>query len=153
MTLAVGAALALLFNLSGCGGESGPETVSVFGTVFVDGKPIEGAQVNFFSEEHNFLSTGVTDAEGAYQLYAGAVAGENKVWISKMPVEGLAGDPEENPELDMGQLAAMSEAEFPMEAVGNEELPEKFSDPDQTVLKFMVPEDGSEKADFKLTSK
>lgn len=153
MMLAVGAALALLINLSGCGSEGGPETVSVSGKVSVDGKPIEGAQVNFFSEEHNFVSTGVTDADGAYQLYAGAVPGENKVWISKMPPGGPAGDPEENPEIDPGQIEAMSEAEFPTEAVGNEELPAKFSDPDQTVLKFMVPEDGSDKADFKLTSK
>lgn len=151
-TSLVGAALGLILSVPGCGGETGPETVSVSGTVQIDGKPIEGAQVNFFSKEHNFLSTGVTDAEGTYQLYSGAVPGENKIWISKVPPEGAAGDPEENPELDPGQLAAMVETELPVVAFGDEELPAKFSDPDRTVLKFLVPEVGSDKADFMLTS-
>lgn len=148
------AAAALL--TAGCGSEdSGPETVAVSGTVLVDGKPIEGAEVNFYSAETKFLASGMTDAEGKFTLYQGAVVGENKVWISKdtsksdTDPEGM--DPAENPEADSAQMAEAAGDMGELEAKG-EILPPKFSNSEQSVLKFNVPEGGTEAADFKITS-
>ena len=148
--------LSLTFALAGCGGEdSGPETVSVSGTVSLDKKPLEGAEVNFFSKEGNFLASGMTDAEGNFQLYQGAVAGENQVWISKKKGgnAAAAGDPGENPDLDTTQLAAESGLdEGDIVVAGSELLPAKFSDSAKSVLKYVVPDGGSDAANFDLTS-
>ena len=148
------AVLALLAVSSGCGGGGGKQvaTVPVSGTVTWQGKPLADATVSFYSKEHDFLGTGVTNAEGHYELYQGAAPGENTVWISK--VEGDAGasaDPGENPEADPVQLQEMAgDIDEGIELQG-EQLPAKFSNPDQTVLSFKVPEGGSDSADFRLS--
>ncbi len=150
--------LSLTFALAGCGGgDSGPETVSVSGTVSLDKKPLESAEVNFFSKEGNFLASGMTDAEGKFQLYQGAVAGENQVWISKkkggVNDAAPAGDPAENPDLDTTQLSAASGVDAgDIVVAGSELLPAKFSDSEKSVLKYVVPAGGSDAANFELTS-
>ena len=146
-------ALASLLVL-GCAKDSGPVTVSVSGTVYLDDKPLEGVEVNFFSQEQTFLASGLTDSSGKYALYQGAVAGENKVWITKAQTSD--GDPaamDENPDSDPGMMAAMTGADTIEEkAEESDQLPKKFSDSEATVLKFSVPAGGTSSADFKLTS-
>lgn len=147
--------LPLFTLILGCG-ETGdrPKTVDVSGTVTLDGDPVEGAEVNFFSARANFLASGMTDKDGKYSLYQGAAVGENKVWISKdtskTELTPLGMDPAENPEADVVQIEAAAGTEMEAEVKG-EQFPAKFSNPDQTVLKYSVPEGGAEDANFKLT--
>lgn len=144
----------------GCNPESsGPDTVSVSGTVYLDDEPLGGVEVNFFSSQHDFLATGATGEDGRYELFQGAVAGENKVWIAKMTASDTnpdaSVDPAENPEADPTQMDAAAEGATEEEEGEETEagaLPEKFSDPDKTILTFSVPAGGTSSADFKLTS-
>lgn len=138
----------LVVILAGCGGDGRekPDTVNVSGTVYLDGKPLADADVNFMNEEMNFASYGKTNAEGKYTLAQGAVPGLNKITISKIEGEDLELDPEEG--MDAGQLEAMG-------ATGKEMGPkqlvaEEYSDPEKSKLEFEVPADGTDSADFRL---
>jgi hypothetical protein len=52
--------------LAGCGG-AGPEMGSVKGTVKLDGKPVQGARLEFHPQEgHKPPSYGLTDEDGYY---------------------------------------------------------------------------------------
>jgi hypothetical protein len=118
--------------VSGCGG--GPASVS--GVVTLDGKPVEGATVNFTpaSGDGGGLggSYGKTDAEGRYALRTiaadkpGAAAGKHKVTIS------LAKADPTNPE-----------------GAAKDLIPPKYNV--KSDLTFDVPSGGTDKADFALT--
>lgn len=79
---------------AGCGGASpAPQVdlVSVTGKVLLDGQPKPGITVYFEPTDPSMLNgaTGVTDAEGKYELVfrtgkTGAVAGKYKVLFSRM---------------------------------------------------------------------
>ncbi len=131
-------ALALLIA-AGCGGESFP-LAPVSGTVTLDGKPLPEARVFFEPKRKGenvnsgFGSTATTDDRGRFQLSSregeGAVIGEHYVLIRT--VRG-----EEGPN---GQVVIVS----------REKLPSRYHD--QSTLTFTVPPDGTEQADFGLTS-
>jgi len=96
---------------------------------------LAGAEVNFVAEKYAGVAT--TGSDGTYKLRA--QPGENKVFIRKMP-EGydptdLGGDTPEA-RAALGQL-----------------VPEKYSDPQKSELKFTVPDAGASNADFQITSK
>jgi hypothetical protein len=92
-----GIALLLSTLMTGCGSapeESLPDFVPVVGTVKQKGQPVAGVQVTFLPSAGP-ISSGMTDAEGKYELHnsstlAGAVPGSHKVRLSKM--SGEAGD-------------------------------------------------------------
>lgn len=91
--LGVTTAAAALF-VCGCGG-SGPKLGRVSGKVTLDGQPLEGAAVEFHSQEGRG-SIGVTDAQGSYQLSytddrMGAIIGQHTVRIT-MAAEELDAD-------------------------------------------------------------
>jgi hypothetical protein len=124
----------------GCGPKRRPtvETTKVSGTIQMDGKPLDGAQVNFLGAD--FAGVATTDASGHYEL--DAQPGENKIYVTKMT--GLP------PGWDETMLPGASDAPG---ATGPKQLvPKKYSDPFDTELKFTVPEDGSTDANFDLTS-
>jgi hypothetical protein len=81
--------VASLVMLMGCGGGAeGPATEPVSGTVTLDGKPIEGAQVVFVPNGSGRAASATTDAAGKYELTTfnpadGAVIGSYKVTIAK----------------------------------------------------------------------
>lgn len=122
--------------LAGCGGE---KTVSISGTVTLDGQPIEDCQVVFQpkgtkgGEVGLFDSVGLTDAAGKYTLTMlgarkkkGAVVGDYFVrfgWVDPNPAE--EGDQPPNPP--------------PYKLPGE-------------VVEFTVPPRGTSSADFQLTS-
>lgn len=133
--------------IAGCG-ESGPEqpeTVSVSGTVTLDGTPLAGALVTFATKE--FSATAETDKDGKYTLPQGAVAGENLVFISKLS-PGYD-DPDEG--MDAGQFEAAN-VDDPVAREKGQLVPEKYSDPEKSILKLTVPESGTDSASFKLTT-
>lgn len=147
--------LALMISGCGSGGASGPKTVRVSGVVYLDNEPVEGALVTFSNE--GFAATGRTNSEGRYELTQGAVPGENIVTVVKWQEGDLKLNPEEG--MDEGQLEAMG-AGTP-ENPGNvaaqlgakQLIPDRYSSPEKTDLKYPVPEDGTETADLRLQSK
>ena len=144
----------------GCGGSAkGPSvpTASVSGTVKMDGNPIGGATVMFFTDE--WSSVGKTNDDGEFTLVQGAAIGENKVTISKVdPTKLDAVDFSDDPEdgLDEGQMVAANvgaslddlETDVPL----GEMIAADYSDPGQTILTFNVAEGGTDSATFDLTS-
>lgn len=92
-TLATSLAIALVPLFSGCG-EGGPALVPVSGTVTINGKPLEGATVQFnpdlAANKDGRYAEDVTGPEGNYKLMtngrSGIVPGKYKVTISKAAV-------------------------------------------------------------------
>lgn len=130
-------------------------TVQVSGNVTIGGKPIEGVEVRFFTD--TFESFGKTDAQGNYQLVAGAEVGQNKVVFNKT-VGGSSAiklDPDKG--VDEGQIAAIQLAQESAGgkgiAVQRELIPEDYSKREKTPIMFNVPEEGTTKADFKVPGK
>lgn len=138
---------------AGCGSPSaGPSTVSVQGTVTLDGKPVEGADVCFINGQ--FSSTAKTDAAGVYELAGGAIPGPNTVYISKLSIpEGAMAGMEGA--IDEGQMMAMAgDPALARSKKGPKQLlPPRYSDPGKTELTVAVPEAGIQAADFALKSK
>lgn len=134
----------LIFGLSiavvavvGCG-PSRPtvKTAPVSGTVIVDGKPVEGAQVNFLATD--YAGVAKTDASGKYQLEA--QPGENSIYIVKYNTD--------DPNFDETMMAGSDAGGGPKQL-----LPPKYSDSSQTELRFTVPDEGSTEANFDLRSR
>ena len=100
-----------------------------------------------------FSTFGQTDSEGRYTLPQGAALGENVVTVSK--IEG--GDDFSNDEedgMDAGQLGAADPGSVgTKESLSGEQIPQKYSDIDQTILKVTVVKGGTDSSNFKLTSK
>jgi hypothetical protein len=80
--------------LAGCGGDNGnrrptaPTTV----TVTYQGKPVEGATVQFVTVDDPTPSTGITDVSGTcslstYEAKDGAIIGSNLIMISKTEMD------------------------------------------------------------------
>ena len=157
LTLAVVGATLVVIGCAGPEQPTGPETVDVSGTVFLDGKPLEGAEVYFISPDGEFVGFGETGSDGKYTLVQGAVPGKNKVYISKLEIDESELNPEEG--IDPEQMAAAAAAGGGEEAGGGEGggpkqlIPASYSDPEKTKLTFEVPAGGTSQADFQLTSK
>jgi hypothetical protein len=130
--------------LAGCG-SSGPKTVPVSGTVKLKGQPVEGVEVQFFSEKS--AGIGTTNAEGKFQLVPGAVPGKNKVCFRKFDSGQLKVDPQGG--MDAGQFQAMQQAQGVQPAV-KQLIPPQYTDPATTKAEFDVPAKGSTAANFDL---
>ncbi len=131
-----------LLQISGCSrGEDLPPTYPTSGTVLYKEKPVEGATVVFRSTlgEKTFIATGVTDAQGNFQLTSfgdksGAVAGTHSVTVTK-----LKSDQVETRALSMEEAAEQKPNPEPKVT---SELPEKYSDPNKSDLKAEVKAEG-----------
>lgn len=138
----IGAGLMGLALVAGCG-PSGPKTVQVSGTLRIQGKPVEGVEVQFIAEK--FAGLGKTNAEGKYRL--AAVPGRNKVSFRKFDGGPLKDDPGAG--MDAGQFAAMQEARS-LPTTVKQLIPQEYRDPATTKMKFDVPSQGTASADFDL---
>jgi hypothetical protein len=145
-----GAGLAL--TLAGCGNSAGPRTTSVSGVVKIDGQPMANVEVHFLSDQH--AGYGKTDEEGRYHLLSGAAPGSNKVYFSKIVDPMYNEDPEAG--MDAGQFeAAASATAAPgaaAPAVSGQLIPPEYASAETTKLTFLVPEGGTESANFELES-
>lgn len=140
MLRAIAAGIVLL-GLSGCGGDKPipPEkSVTVSGTVTMDGKPLDRATVRFIPQAEagqGFGGSGLTDSAGKYELrsmageeaVAGTPPGKYKVIITKLV----------KPD---GSVADMMEP--PMMSAAREIIPLKYSDYSSTMLKEDVSSSG-----------
>jgi len=119
-------------------GRTKVKTAKVSGTVTLDGNALVGAQVNFNGQE--FAGIATTDSAGHYEMEA--QPGENKVFIVKY--EGM-----DDPDFDPTEVGAGDAGG----GGGPKQLvPEKYSDEAKSELKFTVPDDGADDANFDLTS-
>ncbi|NLF70657.1 MAG: hypothetical protein GX575_16620 [Candidatus Anammoximicrobium sp.] len=134
--------LALVTLALGCG--PGRRTtvpvVKVSGEVKLDGQTVSDAEVNFLGQE--YAGVAKTGPDGRYELEA--QAGENTIYIRKF--EGVG------PGFDATMMDRRSDA--PGGAAGPKQLiPNKYSDPVASELRFTVPDGGSKEANFDLTSR
>ena len=141
--------LGLLLN-AGCGGDESapvkiPETVSLSGTVKLDGQPLAGARVVFASTAKGMYNAeGVTNDSGVYELtvtigskfVAGAMPGIYNVQISRFVA------PDGTPQ----------NSSKPQEFPGRETVPEQYSVPAKSKLQATVAV-GRTTQDFDLKSK
>jgi len=142
-------ALSLVLGCSS-GGSSFPKTYPASGTVTVNGKPVNGATVNFFPVDGKGSSVGTTDASGKYTLTTyrsndGAPPGQYKVSIVKYdaanPAPAAAA-------LPAGQLASGDlPADYapPKEGAGaiappapKSEIPAKYNNAETSGLRGLV---------------
>jgi hypothetical protein len=143
------AGLSLTFVI-GCGGGSDrPQTYPVSGTVMYNGEAVDGATVAFWTEGAPRAATGVTDAEGKFQLSMyeandGALAGNQVITVSKVEAGAAAGnDPSTDMMNDASKMAEMMAANGPNGIKGPKSLlPEKYSKQETTTLKETVAADG-----------
>ncbi len=135
-----------LVGWSGCG-SNGLPTVFVSGTLKIDGRAVEGVEVQFVSA--NFAAVGKTDAEGKFQLNPGAMPGPNKVCFRKFDVGQFKDDPDAG--MDAGQFAAMQQAQGSRSLV-KQLIPREYTDSATTKIEFIVPLEGTSAADFDLQS-
>jgi len=135
-------------SLTGC--NSGPKLVPVTGTVTLDGKPLDGANIAFSphpGNEYPAQGTDVTGAEGNYKLStngrAGLPPGKYTVSISKLAVKPGVELPE-NFKMDpiMAKMAGLTKETLPasVSGVGKSQF-ERDVGPDGTVLDFDVKAD------------
>lgn len=118
--------------LAGCGGSSGPELATVEGTVTMDGKPLQDAQVTFRPEQ-GAPSFGRTDENGYYTLSftrsrEGAEIGKHTVEVSTARSADPDADPpvEGRPETVPARYNVDSELTKTVEA-GHNEIPIELS--------------------------
>lgn len=140
----------------GCGGETGPETHPVTGTVTLDGEPVEGATVSFSPAEGGVrAAVGETDATGRYTLTTmrsgdGAMAGSFNVRVFKYEVEegtvATGPPPTEDQEYTDDYAGAAREATPPPENL----LPDRYADARGSGLSYTVVP-GENTYDIELT--
>ena len=138
------AVLLVCLFLIGCGGKD-YDVVPVSGTVTLDGQPLAEATVMFLPVEGKTVNPGppsvaVTAADGTYRLKTsdddpGAVAGKHMVRIfTRRTEQADAGS--DNPNV---------------REIAPERVPERYNR--NSELTFEVPAEGTDAADFQLTSK
>jgi hypothetical protein len=133
--------------MAGCAETKPYGVVPVSGRVTMDGKPLADARVTFFPQRSAETNTsesapeamGVTDADGRYQLKTvfddeGAAPGSNRVVISTLKEEYDPANPEAPPKV-----------------IARETVPKKYFT-GSAQLKFDVPSEGTDSANFDLTS-
>lgn len=147
--LASGAAL-----LAGCGGSDHPKTVPVIGTVTYQGKPVEAAEVTFFSDRVPRAAIGTTDSQGKFRLSTfdnndGAIPGEYVVTITKKKATDTGGayDPA-NPGASYGK--AMTGAAVGANPTAADELPAKYGSRGTSGLTKSVTDGGPNDFPFEL---
>jgi hypothetical protein len=140
--------LAWLVCIAGCGDSGG---VDVSGVVTLDGQPLPGVQLTFDQPElppnENIGYVGRTDAEGRYSLRpimgegGGVPPGKYRVSLTTAVADPSAPPPPR----PAGRRATIHDETPPAP-------PEKIPAAHR-VKEFVVPEDGTEEANFNVTTK
>ncbi|MEZ6138783.1 MAG: hypothetical protein R3C53_28185 [Pirellulaceae bacterium] len=131
--------------LSGCT-NSDIRTSPVSGTVTIGGKAIADVEVYFCG--NGLVAYGKTDAQGHYALVQGAAPGENKVYFNK--VEGGNSTMFEEDGMDAYQMEMVAATSGKKSNVPKQIVPSEYSDAVNPKLNFLVPDGGTDSADFKL---
>ena len=119
----------------------------------MDGAPLEGATVNFLSDESSITASGKTDASGNFTLKTyigsstvdGAVVGSHSVAVVKTESDGPEmGDPKEM----MAQMT--TNPAITSEFKSKNLVPKKYGNPTMSGLKVTVPEGGKNDVTLEL---
>jgi hypothetical protein len=136
--------LALAVILPGCSSKKS-ETISVAGTVRLDGEPVRGARVLFCPKGKGRPAEGLTDDAGRFELstfrsHDGALPGEHAVTVTLMRIGTSAAKPlvEGSEEAMMASVASVSVK--PPEWI----VPMKYSDQNTSGLSAMVSPESRE---------
>jgi hypothetical protein len=131
--------LCLSFPLLGCGGPDRPVTVSVSGTVMLDGQPVEGATVNFLPQDQakGRAAVGKTDSTGKFTLSTfeagdGAMAGSYQITVARPTLDSVA-------QMEKGGSVSDAEVSKEAESVGPP-IPTKYSNVKTSGLTATVSE-------------
>lgn len=140
-------------TLTGCG--SGSDTIPVTGTVTLDGKPLEGASVNFSPAEAGTPARAVTDASGKFELTTnepkdGALPGSYNVGVTKMDKDSVDSTAAPDGSAEEGMMlsgpGAGRVAPRPKSLI-----PDKYTNPNKSGITVEVKE-GMEPVTIELTS-
>lgn len=144
------ASLACLAGLAaGCGSSaSAVKTVPVAGTVYLDGKPLPGVSVVFISPGVEFVGMGTTGPDGKYRLTRSLIPGKHGAMPGTNQVHFAEAVRNPSPEPPMIPPPSSS-SPLPQ----GSSLPARYCNPERPELTFDVPEQGTDTADFQLTSK
>lgn len=118
----------------GCG-RQGPETISVHGTVTLDGNPVAGASVMFMPQSAGRPATGLTGEEGRFELTTfrerdGAIPGQHRVTVTLSKTTGFLTDKD-------GLSAGVAPEGARQEWI----VPQRYSNPDTSGLTVDVRDD------------
>jgi len=146
----IGTLLFWTVGLAGGCGPSGPtvETVPVAGTVYLDQKPVAGVTVVFIGEGMKFVGRGKTGPDGKYQLDDGTIPGKRGAMPGMNQVYFAEEDETASSEPPMMPVAS-SATVLPKQGL----LPLRYCNPAKPELTFSVPKEGTDVADFRLSSK
>lgn len=154
---------AILAAMIGCGGGvASVRTVPVKGKVTLDGKPVEGATVQFAPEDSGGrAASGVTKSDGTFELTTagggpGAVPGNYKVAITKRTTAGPAQAPKSQEEamkaiqeqMAKGGSAALIKTPPKVQ----DELPPQYGDAATSGFSAEVTVGGKNEFTFDMTS-
>ena len=152
--------------LVGCGGEQGQVPVApTSGVVTYQGQPVEDAEVVFVPEGISRIASGRTNSKGEFSMTTydtgdGAVVASNKVVVAKQLSQSHSetGTPKIGTDEATGKQAMADYQKIMIDAPRNAKvktspssIPQKYSDPAKTPLKFSVVK--GEKNHFKIELK
>ena len=144
----------LVVNL-GCGTNKPSNAIKVSGVVTLEGVPLEGAKVTYYSSSGDSPPFGVTDSKGRFELTTfdlknlkeidGALAGEYKVTVEMPPPPGRSPAEQMEAEHMKGRTKGAQKAKEKEVPV----LHANYTDASKTPLKQTVPPRGA--VELKLT--
>ncbi len=122
--------LVLAVSLGGCSKGGGVKTYPASGVVTFKGQPLAKAVVTFFPASGRPVA-GMTDEKGEFTLLPGAVPGPQKVAIGEPAVE-------------------MKEGDYSVPPEAPPRFPARYTDPNQSGLKFEVQPSAENKFTIEL---
>ncbi len=137
--------------LLGCGGDGDewsakrPKVYPASGIVTLDGKPLDGATVQYMSQAHDLAAAGSTDAQGRFKLTTynaddGAVEGAHKVVVKKTAYE------EKKTKYDSPQERSVA-------LMPKELLPMKYANSTTTPIEVTISTAGPNEATIEVKSR
>ncbi len=136
----------------GCG-SSGPPLGTVSGTVTLDGEPVTNGLVAFTPEAGGRGSTGMTDANGKYELAfvegPGALIGAHKVSVTTVAEAAAAAEMSSDSDAYEQQAMGGSASDYDSAATAVDPIPAKYNS--ASTLTFEV-ESGSNTFDITMTT-
>ena len=145
-------ALVVLVALAGCGGDADKrDKVIVKGAVEVDGKPMGGVVLAFYSPgEKVAVGTVTTRDDGKYELMFKAHAGEGNYKVTATKVQAKPGSVPvaEGPGMDDFQRGLAAGASAPVHL-----LPPKYSSVDKSDLSAVIEKGTNEGKNFAIKTK
>lgn len=149
--VALAGVVALALSLAGCE-PGGPPMGQVTGTITLDGKPLPNAAVTFAPVDGGGASSGISDANGKYELNAqdrkGAVIGKHRVYVTSVSMTKSTVDPNmssSSPEYEKQAMGGGSEYNVKL----TEPIPAKYNE--KSELQYEVKA-GSNTIDLELKS-